>query len=150
MQKKLPDPTLPSPGSVYLQENVRPVARPATSRSTAIPTTQLDSQSLEGGAPVKPTRPDNTGEKIKRLTAATPSRAPTLKPVNRSLDKDLETVASSPNEGSSSLVFPNGHDEPNRKPLVEMTPPVPSPSTPPTRKELGGNHFHYMHLGFLF
>ena len=135
LQKRLPDPTVPPQGNVYLGGD-RPVARPATSR-TAIPT-QLEKS---GDAPaVKSTRPCSTTERVKRLTAPTPSRSPTLfyeKPLVRSLQNDLETVASSPNDGSS-LVFPNDGEPKGTKPLVEMT-PVPSPSTPLTRKEPGGN-----------
>lgn len=135
---------LPKPTSPYAVEPtldvIRSVARP--SMAAAMPTLLDDSQvpSQPRNETSKVARPLKLDDRIRRLTAPTPSKAPGLsdnKPVNRSLHLDLEEVMSSPEDGpgQSSLVFPEGHSPSARASLVNMTPVAAAPSTPIAQKE---------------
>lgn len=81
----------------------------------------------------------NTGERIQRLCAPTPTRAPQVaKPVNRNLDAEFNETPADTSKGS--LVYHAGGPGPVDElslmtPVPSLSTPVAAPATPPAVPE---------------
>ena len=127
--KMLPVPPKPTavkspPPPLRLESVAKPLCR---DRSPPMPGSQpLLNAPIQ--PPAKKIRVD-TGERVNRLIAPTPTKAPSV--VSRSLSRELDAVSESmePLNPNSSLVFPHGAPECGGGSLFAPT-PVSAPSTP--------------------